>query len=191
MTVENGKQFRILPNKRAFNQSAYQTLRSIKHSLIKDLLYTYSHQSLPCFLIARFFSYSIMLCSCFSKADTKKGLGNQIKGAQFIISVPQYNSVHMCNASACISARLFSSSRAPRIPKWYKAQTFREKLNSVKLAGLDKAITLLLHLKRTHYFVLNRVEFYCWHPQTKSWIYSIRAQDLGVFLRLYCYLTTT
>lgn len=164
MTVENGKQFRILPNKRAFNQSAYQTLRSVKHSLIKrpiiHLLTSKASMFLNCQIL---FLFNYVMLMFFYKADTKGAWVTKSKGASFIISAQRCvftTTVYIC-VNACIPASVFGILPALRIPRWYKARVFQEKLNSVKLAGLDKAITLTPHLKRTHYFVLESVELYC------------------------------
>lgn len=76
VTVENGKQFRILPNKRAFNKSAYQTPRSIKHSIIKrtitHLLTSKASMFLNCQILF-LFNYVMLM---FLERWYKKSLGN-------------------------------------------------------------------------------------------------------------------
>lgn len=76
VTVENGKQFRILPNKRAFNKSAYQTPRSMKHSIIKrtiaHLLTSKASMFLNCQILF-LFNYVMLM---FLERWYKKSLGN-------------------------------------------------------------------------------------------------------------------
>lgn len=153
MTVENGKQFRILPNKRAFNKSAYQTLRSIKHSVIKrtimHLLTSKASMFLNCEILF-LFNYVLLM---FLESWYKKSSGNQIKGLN--LSSPYSDTSSLATVYTCVNACVCSGTLpALWISRWYKAPVFQEKLNSVKLAGLDKAITLLLHLKRSSYFVV-------------------------------------
>lgn len=157
MKVENGKQFIILLNKRGFNQSAYQTLRSVKHSLIKrpiiHLLTSKASMFLNCQIL---FLFNYVMLMFFVKLIQKRAWVTKSKQLNSSSLCIHDKSVHMCKCDAFLRACsvLYQPSR-------YRDDTRQEELNSVKLAGLDKAITLPPHLKRTHYFVLERVELYC------------------------------
>lgn len=99
-----------------------------------------------------------MLCLCFYNADTKKEARiTKSKGLNLL----SLNSRCVFTTTVYICVNGFGALPGLWILRWHKARAFQEKLNRVKLAGLDKAITLLSNLKRTHYFVLERTELYC------------------------------
>ena len=111
MKVENGKQFIILLNKRGFNQSAYQALRSVKHSLIKrpiiHLLTSKASMFLNCHIL---FLFNYVMLMFFIKLIQKRARVTKSKQLNLSSLCVHDKSVHMCKCThPCKRARDFTS----------------------------------------------------------------------------------